>query len=106
MDLNERKVFWETLCSLPGIDPNAEQEQLLKTIRYPKYLFRYRPVTMKSLEALRTNKLYFSSANYYDDPFDTFLFIDIERIKNEYLNRDEDKLASVLNVSSQFLALP
>ena len=105
MDLNERKVFWETLCSLPGNDPQAEQEQLLKTIRYPKYLFRYRPVTMKSLEALRTNKLYFSSANYYDDPFDTFLFIDIERIKNEYLNRDEDKLASVLERVKPILSL-
>jgi len=36
------------------------------------------------LEALRTNKLYFSSANYYDDPFDTFLHIDIEEIRKEF----------------------
>ena len=40
----------------------------------------------KSLDALRTNKLYFSSANYYDDPFDTFLHIDIEAIRKEYLS--------------------
>ena len=53
---------------------------------YPKLLFRYRPVSTKSLEALRTNKLYFSSANYYDDPFDTFLHIDIEAIRKEYLS--------------------
>ena len=38
------------------------------------------------MEALRTNKLYFSSANYYDDPFDTFLHIDIETIRKEYLS--------------------
>ena len=63
-----------------------EREQLFKSIKYPKLLFRYRPVSTKSLEALRTNKLYFSSANYYDDPFDTFLHIDIEAIRKEYLS--------------------
>ena len=41
---------------------------------------------MKSLEALRTNRLYFSSANYYDDPFDTFLHINIDAIKSEYIS--------------------
>lgn len=35
---------------------------------------------------LVTSKLYFSSANYYDDPFDTFLHIDIEAIRKEYLS--------------------
>lgn len=86
MDRNERENFWNTLCSLPGTDMAAEREQLFKSIKYPKLLFRYRPVSTKSLEALRTNKLYFSSANYYDDPFDTFLHIDIEKIRREYLN--------------------
>lgn len=38
----------------------------------------------KNLESLRTNKLYFSSANYYDDPFDTFLHIDIESIQKVF----------------------
>jgi len=85
MNHNEREEFWKVLCSLPGTDRVAEQEQLLKAIKYPKLLFRYRPVSIKSLEALRTNKLYFSSANYYDDPFDTFLHIDIERIRKAYL---------------------
>ena len=47
--------------------------------------FRYRPVNLNSLEALRTNRLYFSSANYYDDPFDTFLHIDIDSIHQEFL---------------------
>ena len=73
MNHNDREHFWQTLCSLPGNDIAAEREQLFKAIKYPKLLFRYRPVSTKSLEALRTNKLYFSSANYYDDPFDTFL---------------------------------
>ena len=86
MNHNEREQFWQTLCSLPGNDIVAEREQLFKSIKYPKLLFRYRPVSTKSLEALRTNKLYFSSANYYDDPFDTFLHIDIEAIRTEYLS--------------------
>lgn len=86
MNHNEREQFWQTLCSLPGNDIVAEREQLFKSIKYPKLLFRYRPVSTKNLEALRTNKLYFSSANYYDDPFDTFLHIDIEAIRKVYLS--------------------
>ena len=82
MKEKEREEFWRTLCSLPGIDIKAESEKLSQTIKLPKHLFRYRPVNLKSLEALRTNKLYFSTANYYDDPFDTFLNIDIEAIRN------------------------
>lgn len=86
MDYDNREQFWQTLCSLPGNDIMAERERLFKSIRYPKWLYRYRHVNTKSLEALRTNKLYFSSANYYDDPFDTFLHIDIEAIRKEFLS--------------------
>lgn len=72
MNHSEREQFWQTLCSLPGNDIVAEREQLFKSIKYPKLLFRYRTVSTKSLEALRTNRLYFSSANYYDDPLIPF----------------------------------
>lgn len=85
----EREIFWNTLCALPGLDPKQDAEELMTTIKYPKLLFRYRPVSDNSLEVLRTNKLYFSSANYYDDPFDTFLHIDIEAIKREFLSAFE-----------------
>lgn len=86
MDLKERELFWQTLCSLKGENLREEAKQLFKKIKTPKYLYRYRSVNMNTLEALRTNRLYFSTANYYDAPFDTFLYIDIERIKNEYIN--------------------
>ena len=58
MNSQERELFWQTLCSLKG---NGEQDvqKLLQMIKLPKYLFRYRPVSMNSLEALRSNKLYF-----------------------------------------------
>lgn len=84
MDSQEREKFWYTLCSLKGTDIQKDCEALKASIQYPKYLYRYRPVTTNSLNALRTNKLYFSKANYYDDPFDTFLHINIAAIMEEY----------------------
>lgn len=100
MNFQERKVFWETLCSLPGSDKKAECEKLMQTIKFPKLLYRYRPISSKSLEALRTNKLYFSTANYYDDPFDTFLNIDIEAIKNVFSSafHTRESTAAVVNI--------
>ena len=89
MTLDERKLFWETLCSLSGTDIAADAEILKSAIQYPPYLFRYRSVTMKTLDALRTNTLYFSSADFYDDPFDTFLHIDLEALQQEYLSNFE-----------------
>lgn len=86
MNAQERKVFWETLCSLSGSNPAQDANQLIATIKLPRFLYRYRPVSFNSLESLRTNKLYFSSANYYDDPFDTFLHIDIKSIRQEFLS--------------------
>lgn len=100
MNSQEREVFWETLCSLPGNDMKAESQTLMKTIKLPKFLFRYRPVNLKSLEALRTNRLYFSTANYYDDPFDTFLNIDIDTIRNVFPSafQTPESTVAVVNV--------
>lgn len=48
MNHSEREQFWQTLCSLPGNDIVAEREQLFKSIKYPKLLFRYRAVSTKA----------------------------------------------------------
>lgn len=85
MNREERQEFWDTLCMLPGNNMESESKQLSDTIRYPKHIYRYRSVNTHNLEALRTNMLYFSSANYYDDPFDTFLNIDVEKIRDSIL---------------------
>ena len=82
MNENERKVFWDTLCSLDGKDLVADRTKLLATIKYPQLLYRYRPVNLKSLEALQENKQFFSSAARYDDPFDTYLRIDWAKVKS------------------------
>ena len=86
VNTQEREVFWDMLCTLPGLDPKQDVEKLMGTIKLPEFLFRYRPVTLSSLEALRTNRLYFSSVNDYDDPFDTFLHIDVERIRQVFVS--------------------
>ena len=100
MNAQEREAFWKTLCSLPGTDPKTESEKLGQTIKYPRFLYRYRSVSSKSLEALRTNKLYFSTANYYDDPFDTFLHIDINEIRNVFSGvfQTPERIGAVLAV--------
>lgn len=105
MDLQERELFWQTLCSLKGENLQEDVQQLKDKIKFPKFLYRYRPVNMNSLEALRTNKLYLSTANYYDDPFDTFLHINIEIIKEAYLkafNTRESTEAIVEGLKSLF----
>lgn len=80
----ERQVFWTTLCSLTGENPQKEVQKLAEKIHYPRFLYRYRAVNNNNLEALRVNKLFFSKASNYDDPFDTFLHIDIDRIRQEF----------------------
>lgn len=104
MNSQERELFWQTLCSLSE-KGEKDVKKLIQTIKLPKRLYRYRPVTTKSLEALRTNKLYFSSANYYDDPFDTFLHIDIKALLKEYASAfetEESRAAVVEGFKSMF----
>lgn len=87
----ERKIFWDTLCSLDGKNIEDDINKLNATIIYPQKLYRYRPVTTSTLEALNSNKLYFSTANYYDDPFDTFINIRIKDIRSAILNIETAK---------------
>lgn len=92
MDDNDRQIFWTILCSLEGKDIQNDKEILGKTIKVPKYLYRYRPVNLKSMEALRYNKMYFSTSNYYDDPFDTFINVDLMGMQNffDMIAKDEN----------------
>ena len=96
MNNEQRQVFWDTLRSLDGKDLETDCKRLQETIMFPKYLYRYRPASLKSIEALRTNRLYFSTANYYDDPFDTFINIDLQDMKRVFdelsQNYEEEKI--------------
>ena len=83
MNSSERKTFWDTLCSIRDNTPDHLQA-LLATINTPECLCRFRPVSENSLLQLQENKLYYSSADYYDDLFDTFIHVDFPRVKALY----------------------
>ena len=75
MDSIGRKAFWDTLCSIRDNNPEHLQA-LIASIKAPDYLCRFRSLSENSLLQLQENKLYCSSADYYDDPFDTFIHFD------------------------------
>ena len=97
MNSTERRGFWDALCSIRDNTPEHIQE-LTATIKLPEYLCRFRAVNENSLNQLQENKLYYSSADYYDDPFDTFIHVDHARIKElltmlrEHLDFEDPKL--------------
>ena len=84
MNDGEMQEYWQTLSSFTGENIPDEIELLMTKIRYPRFLYRYRPINNNNFDALRTNKLFFSQASNYDDPFDTFLHIDVDKILQEF----------------------
>lgn len=85
MNDTERKIFWHTLCSLNGINLEEDSKTLRKTITYPEHIYRYRAVNEKTINALRENEMRFSRSDYYDDPFDTFIQVNIKGLQS-FLN--------------------
>lgn len=93
MNNKDRKVFWNTLCSLEGSDTAKDAQLLHNTIKYPPKIYRFRAVTINSLEGLRTNNMYFSTADYYDDPFDSYIHIDWNLVEKQIHNGYYDSSA-------------
>lgn len=87
MDSNEREYFYRYLVK-------HKDENIINfdnIIKYPKSLYRYRSVNMNNLSALLNNEMYFSSSNYFDDPFDTNIYVSKKKIKDrifQYLTND------------------
>ncbi len=80
MNNKKRLEFWNEL------NKPTNEIDLMKFEKYiPKYLYRYRKVDSNSLAALLDNRLYFSTSNYYDDPFDTLFCIDRNKLRNEII---------------------
>ena len=104
----ERQAFWDLLNSFDGKNPMEEKERLTNSIKYPRYLYRFRTVSNSSLDALRSNKMLFSRADYFDDPFDSFLHIDVDRVFGELkaLLTDKNRLEGVVKQLSATLQLP
>ena len=82
MNQDERKKFWDVLLTMHDAAPEHIQ-QLQKTIIIPNTLCRFRAVNENSLVQLQENKLYFSTSDYYDDPFDTYFYLDYDAIDRQ-----------------------
>lgn len=91
MNQDERKKFWDVLLTMHDAAPEHIQ-QLQKTIIIPNTLCRFRAVNENSLVQLQENKLYFSTSDYYDDPFDTYFYLDYDAI-----DRQIESIVSLLN---------
>lgn len=109
MTNDERKKFWETLCSLPGEDAEKELSQINDTIILPPAIYRYRKsADEKTINALETNRMFFSTADHYDDPFDTYINIDFEYIKAQIVEgtADQDTLVARFKERWTFYGCP
>ena len=113
MDTVERGNFWKTLNSFDGNDVDAEMSLINKTIKYPRYLYRFRSINSNTLDGLRSNRLYFSSADKYDDPFDSFIHIDWGKVEKEITeefkridvqNKELDILQRTFNISPEIVS--
>lgn len=85
MNKDERTIFWNALLEARNL---KDIEKVYATIKLPKFVYRYRAVNEYSLSALGKNELFFSTSNYYDDPFDTYFHINWDMPK---------KMATALN---------
>lgn len=77
-----RKLFWDTLSELH--DNSQESWDKIKSVyKAPMRLCRFRSVNQNTLQQLQENKVYFSSADYYDDPFDTYFYMNHAEIRHQ-----------------------
>ena len=95
MNSDERKIFFFFFISLKGEDSCGEAKELFKTLKYPPFIYRYRSVSVNTVDCLQTNKLYFSSSAYYDDPFDTYLTVDYKKIYEQLKQAEKWKASAV-----------
>lgn len=95
MNTKERMEFYTFLKE----NKNKANIDFSSAIKYPKNIFRYRSINTNSLSALLENKLYFSSSNYFDDPFDTNIYVDINKIEEllgKYINENTFDIKKLL----------
>lgn len=84
MNPEEREKFWSVLSSLDGTSLKAEAWRLRESIKYPEKMYRFRSINTNTLEGIRQNRLYFSSADKYDDSFDTLMYINQDKLVSDF----------------------
>lgn len=80
MNQKDRKKFWDILSNMHDASPE-QIESLRTTIKMPHMLCRFRSITESTLTQLQENKLFFSTADRYDDPFDTYFYINYPKLQ-------------------------
>lgn len=88
MDSKGRSNFWEKLEKCHN-NSKEQIDNLVKASKQPKMLCRFRSVNEQTLQQLQENKLFFSSADHYDDPFDTYFYINVEQMSSAYNDMKE-----------------
>lgn len=100
MTEKQLRFFWNTLLEQSGKRELMEEERnaVAAVVTRPHSLFRFRPVTEGSLDELENNFMYFSSADHYDDPFDTFMKTDIPGLLKmaESIKSDTSGILSII----------
>lgn len=105
MNQDERKKFWDVLLTMHD-DTQEHIQQLQQTIIVPHTLCRFRTVNENSLAQLQENKLWFSTPDYYDDPFDTYFYLKHDKIEHliervvPLLENSKDKETIIKNITS------
>lgn len=105
MNQKDRKSFWDMLSNMRDASPK-QIESLRITIKMPHTLCRFRSVSESTLTQLQENKLFFSTADRYDDPFDTYFYINYPKLQilldqfNNMLNDPTSRDAFVTAVSA------
>lgn len=94
-----------TLCSVS--DYSAESvNKLNTTFTIPDTICRFRPVNTNTLWQLQENTQFFSTANYYDDPFDTYFKVDFQKLQEVYELTQEmlstGNVETIRNILSRF----
>ncbi len=83
MNTEDREKFWNELKNLHD-NNDANVRLMMDASPWPKTLCRFRPVNEHSLQQLNENKQFFSSADRYDDPFDTYFYINVNQMLPVY----------------------
>lgn len=83
MDLEQYKMLLDgTNMKEDGSSTFKELNDFLNQ-NIPSRIFRYRKCNEASLNALLENKLYFSTPNMFNDPYDCLVYFDLNKIKSE-----------------------
>lgn len=106
MNSDERNHFWDTLKRLSN---RSEIGVLNQTIRLPRKLCRFRSVKKENLINLQNNIMMFSTPAHFDDPFDTYFYLDRDRLSKllERLSQNKGITNEVfIRNAIDFLSIP